>query len=110
MAKKWKDLKDKMSPEARARVEARVKASMTEMPLHKLRQAMKMSQAQLAETLGITQSEVSRMEHRTDMYLSTLRRLIEAMGGDLEIVARMPDGNVRISSFDQIEDRELVEA
>jgi transcriptional regulator with XRE-family HTH domain len=62
-----------------------------EMTLAKLREARLRSQAQIAEKLGIKQAAVSRLERRTDMYLSTLRELIAAMGGRLQIVAEFPD-------------------
>ncbi len=50
--------------------------------------------------LEIAQSEVSKIEHRTDLYLSTLRSYIEAMGGELDIIARFPDGAIRVSQFE----------
>jgi hypothetical protein len=56
----------------------------------------------LAGALGIQQPAVAKMEKRTDMYISTLRSHIEAMGGQLEITAHFPDGSVRISNFSQI--------
>ena len=58
----------------------------------------------MAVTLHTRQSNVSRIEKRTDMYISTLRGVIKATGGDLEIVARFPDGNVRINQFEDIEE------
>ena len=64
--------------------------------LDEIRRARQMTQETLAETLGMTQSEVSKVEHRTDVYVSTLRRYIEAMGGELEIVARFPNGSVQV--------------
>jgi len=70
-----------------------------EMPMHELRQAKALSQAAVAKRLQITQAAVSKLEHRADVYVSTLRDYIEAMGGRLEIVARFPDGEVRISNF-----------
>ncbi|CUJ75442.1 Uncharacterised protein [Achromobacter xylosoxidans] len=71
------------------------------LPLHKLRHAKAISQIELAKTLHVHQTAISKMEHRTDMYVSTLREYIKAMGGDLEIVARFPDGAVKISNFDE---------
>ena len=56
----------------------------------------------LAEALHIQQPAIAKMEKRTDMYISTLRSHIEAMGGELEVIARFPDGDVRISNFSQI--------
>ena len=64
--------------------------------LGELRRARNMTQETLAETLGMTQSEVSEVEHRNDVYASTLRRHVEAMGGELEIIARFPDGEVEV--------------
>jgi len=92
-----------MSPEARARAEEKKRQLMQEMPLQELRQARKMSQEQLAKNLHTRQSNISRIEKRTDMYISTLREIIKAMGGDLEIVARFPDGNVKISQFEDLD-------
>lgn len=71
-----------------------------EMTLQQLRKAREQSQQELAKKLGVKQAEVSRLERRTDMYLSTLRAYVEAMGGCLEITARFPDRKaVRISHF-----------
>lgn len=71
-----------------------------ELPLHELRQTKAFSQVNLAKALHVHQAAISKMEHRTDMYISTLREYIRAMGGDLEIVARFPDGAIKISNFD----------
>ncbi len=74
-----------------------------ELTLAQLRQARQRSQAELAEKLGVQQSAISRLERRTDMYLSTLTGIIEAMGGTLEIIARFPDQPpVRINQFESL--------
>ena len=65
--------------------------------------ARELSQVALADLLEASQLEVSRIEHRTDLYVSTLRRYVEAMGGELDIVARFPDGSVRINQFEELE-------
>lgn len=104
MARKFSDLRAKMSPEARARVDARVVAALQQLPLLELRKARSLSQQKLAEALDTTQGEVSKIEHRTDLYLSTLRNYIEAMGGELDIIARFKDGAVRISTFQDVSD------
>jgi transcriptional regulator with XRE-family HTH domain len=78
---------------------ARLKESMA---LEELRDALRMTQQELAETLQVDQSAVSKLEHRTDMYVSTLRRCIAAMGGQLEIRAVFPEGTVRINQFERI--------
>jgi len=103
MAKKFAELEAKMSVAALARSDALYRQHSAEMPLHELRQAKALSQVKLAESLHVNQAAISKMEHRTDMYISTLRDYIRAMGGDLEIVANFPDGSVKISNFTAIE-------
>ena len=99
MAQKFAALRAKMSPHAQARSKAMAEEMLRELPLHELRRARELSQARLAELLETTQGEISKIEHRTDVYLSTLRSYIQAMGGELEIIARFPDGAVRVSQF-----------
>ena len=101
MAKNFNELRKRMSPEALARSETRVKKLLAEMPLDELREARKLTQEQLAEQMGIKQAAVSRLERRADMYVSTLGRMIEAMGGRLEIRAVFPDGPVAITRFSE---------
>jgi len=103
MAKKYRELQDRMSPEAQALARDRARQMLADMPLQGLRQARRLSQETLADSLSITQPQVSKIEHSTDLYLSTLRRYVEAMGGDLEIVARFPEGLVRITQFQALE-------
>ena len=91
-----------MSPERRAKIDEKVKATLAEMPLQELRNARGLSQKMLAEALNIQQPAIAKLEKRTDMYISTLRSHIKAMGGELDIIARFPDGNVSISNFSQI--------
>ncbi|MDQ2665588.1 MAG: helix-turn-helix domain-containing protein [Gemmatimonadota bacterium] len=101
--KKFRDLANRtMSPESIGRAAARTREMVAAMPLQELRRARALSQAQLASALEATQPEVSKIEQRTDMYVSTLRSYIEAMGGQLDIVARFPDGDVEITQFNQV--------
>ncbi len=102
MAKKFSELRAQMPPESRARADAQAQAMLAEMPLNELRQARGLSQKMLAETLHVKQPSIAKLEKRTDMYLSTLRSHIEAMGGELEVVARFPDGAVKISNFSEL--------
>ncbi len=102
MANKFNKLRAQMSPESRARAEVKAQAMLAEMPLNELRQARGLSQKMLAEVLHVQQPSVAKLEKRTDMYISTLRSHIEAMGGELEVVARFPDGTVKISNFSEI--------
>jgi transcriptional regulator with XRE-family HTH domain len=91
-----------MSPERRARNVAASKKMVEEMPLDELREARELTQEQLARVLRVNQAAVSKMERRTDMYLSTLQGIIKAMGGQLEIRAVFPDGVVRINQFQDL--------
>ena len=68
-----------------------------------------MTQENLAKVLSVDQSQVSRVEKRTDMYVSTLRSFVEALGGELEIRAVFPDGAVKVTQFEDL-DRKLVGA
>ena len=103
MAKKFQNLAEKMSPQAQARAKLRTKAMLAEMPLVELRHARTMSQENIAVLLKVKQSSVSKLEKRTDMYISSLRSYIEAMGGELDIVARFPEGEVRINQFEELD-------
>ncbi len=102
MAKKFSQLLTQMPPERLVRIEKETQAMLQEMALTDLRKARRMSQAELARNMGIKQPSVADMEKRTDMYISTLRSLIEGMGGKLEIVASFPDAEVRIKNFSEI--------
>lgn len=101
--RKFSELRARMSPESRARAEAQAQTMLAEMPLNELRQARGLSQKMLAEVLHIQQPSIAKLERRTDMYLSTLRSHIEAMGGELEVIARFPDGAVKISNFSSLD-------
>lgn len=102
MAKKFSELRSQMSPESRARAESKAQTMLAEMPLNELRQARGLSQKMLADLLHVQQPSIAKIEKRTDMYISTLRSHIEAMGGELEVVARFPDGTVKISNFSEL--------
>jgi len=105
MARKFAELEKKMSPESRARSDAKAQKMLTEMALDELRAARKITQEHLAKILNVKQSSISKMEHRTDMYLSTLADFIRAMGGTLEIRAVFADGVVKIEGFGEIEEK-----
>jgi DNA-binding transcriptional regulator YiaG len=96
MARNFNELRNKMSPQARARSEAAAREAIQALPLSKIRDAQNITQVELAKRLNIDQSAVSKIEHRTDMYLSTLSDVIRAMGGQLELTARFPSGEVHI--------------
>ena len=110
MARNFNTLLKKMSPRARARVEEGARQMIREMPLDELRSALNLTQVHLAELLSVKQSSISKLERRSDMYISTLRRIIEAMGGQLEIRAILPTGVVRINQFGQVRNPRLIPA
>jgi DNA-binding transcriptional regulator YiaG len=100
--KKWSDIRAGTDPERLEAAALKTAEMLREMPLHELRQARRLSQEALAQVLGTNQAGVSKMERRADMYVSTLRRYLRAMGGDLEITARFPEGSVRINQFEEL--------
>ena len=92
MARNVDDVIKKLSPVRRKKVEARAAVLIAEeMTLQELRQARKLTQVRMAKNLGIAQKQISEIEKRTDMHISTLRRAVEAMGGSLSLVAQFPD-------------------
>lgn len=98
----YNELRRKMSPERRERNEAAAQAMLAEMALAELRKAAGLTQTELAGVLGVSQANLSKLEHQSDIQVGTLRRLVEAIGGHLELVVTMPKGDkVRISQFSE---------
>lgn len=95
-------LRQRMTPERRARNAAATNEMLAEMALHELRQARERSQEELARALKVGQPAVAKLERRTDMYVSNLRRYVEALGGSLEITARFADASVTITNFEDL--------
>jgi len=102
MARNFKVLREKMAPASRERSRLLAAKYRAEMPLDELREAREMTQAHLARILKVNQAAVSKMERRTDMYVSTLQDFVKAMGGELRITAQFPDGVVEISQFESM--------
>lgn len=100
MAQNFRELEAKLPPESRARAKARAKEMMADMLLSEIRKAVGLTQEELSESLGVKQPTLSRLESQGDMQISTLRRLIHALGGELEIIARLPGGVIRLSQFE----------
>ncbi|MBX3059287.1 MAG: XRE family transcriptional regulator [Anaerolineae bacterium] len=100
MAKSFDELKEKMSPERREKIEDEAQAILISMALQELRQTRHLTQQDLANILNVNQAALSKMENQTDMRVSTLRKLLEAMGGTLKIVAEFPEGEVVINQFE----------
>ena len=103
MAKSFNTLKENISIERKGKIAERITEALAQMPLAELRQARKLTQEQIARSMKIKQASVSKMEGQADMYISTLRKYITAMGGELEIVAKFPDGNICIDKFKALE-------
>ena len=99
MAKNFQELENMMPAGSRTRVKERAREMMTEMLLSELRKSAGVTQEELASSLGIKQPTLSRIESQNDMQISTLRHVIESLGGELEIIAHLPSGDVRLSQF-----------
>ena len=100
MARKFNELREKMSPKRRAKSTLKAQEMMADMLLSEIRKQTGLTQIDLAERLGITQPTLSKLESQEDMQLSTLRRIIEALGGELEVIARLPgDKTVKLGQF-----------
>jgi len=102
MARNFRELEAKMSPDRVAAVKARAKEIMVEMLLAEVRKEVGLTQEDLARAMGIKQPSLSKLESQDDMQLSTLRRLIHALGGELELIAHMPGGDIRIKQFAEV--------
>jgi transcriptional regulator with XRE-family HTH domain len=90
-----------MDPERRARNAEKAAALIAAIDLAELRGTRNLTQEELAERLQISQSNVSRLEHRDDILVSTLRQVVEAMGGELRVRAVFPDGEVRLTRYEK---------
>lgn len=92
MARNVNDIINSLPARRRRKIEKRAVALIAEeMTLQELRRAREMTQVRMAKSLGVAQKQISEIEKRTDMHISTLRRSIEAMGGKLSLVAEFPD-------------------
>ena len=88
----WTEIKRGMKPETRLRVEAEATQLSAELHLAQIRKARGLTQEAVAELLGVSQAEVSKMERRSELYIGTLKKFIEAMNGELVLAARFADG------------------
>ena len=100
MAKKFSELRARMSPEAQARAAARAEAMLVEMQLQELRKARKVTQVEVAKAMSVEQAAISKLERRDDMYVSTLREYVKALGGELKLVASCPDADILVHPFE----------
>ena len=97
MPKKWSAITHKSTPERVGRVRERAHIAAAILELDELRRHRGLTQAQLAGMIGVTQSALSQIEHARNLELSTLRKVIESMGGTLKIIAQFPDEAVALS-------------
>src|ERR1035441_6630999 len=102
----FRELLEVMPAARQQRIEKRFQKSLAAMPLDQLRKAQQMTQLRLAEVLGINQADVSKIEHSSDIRVSTLADYVEAIGGRLEIRAVFKDREVRISQFEELRSEE----
>src|SRR5438132_10153884 len=99
--KKFSELRQQVraDPERAARVQAHKASLLAELSLAEVRHARQITQGEVAAALNTTQSAVSRLEHQADLYVSTLKKYVEAVGGRLQIFAEFPDARVPINAF-----------
>ena len=102
MTKKFSSLRAQMAAKARTQSRQRARDILKAMTLNELRRTRRITQGMLATAMQTSQSEVSKLEQRRDAYVSTLQSYVRALGGELDIVARFPDGCVRISQFSTV--------
>ncbi|HID28386.1 MAG TPA: helix-turn-helix domain-containing protein [Desulfobacterales bacterium] len=100
MAKSFKNLLDTLPPERLERMEDRAQGMLLEMALQEIRQNRHLTQRQLASSLNLDQAVLSKMENHSDIPVSTLRKLVSAMGGKLKLIAEFPDEEIIIGQFD----------
>ena len=102
MSKSFKKLLADMPEERLGKIKIKTDVLKNELALKELRQAMELTQEELAKELHVNQAAVSKFESQSDIYISTLRKILFAMGGELKIVAHFDDGDVLINQFDDI--------
>jgi transcriptional regulator with XRE-family HTH domain len=93
MARKFEELRAKMSPERQARNRAATRAMLVEIGLDELRKLKEITQVDLAKEMEMDQSALSRIERQADMHISTLKAVVEALGGKLTLRVDFPDGD-----------------
>jgi transcriptional regulator with XRE-family HTH domain len=103
MVRSPKELGRTVNSDADGREQHPSEGALAAMPLDALRDARQLTQVQMARLLKISQGAVSKVERRTDMFVSTLRNYVRAIGGDLEIRAVFPEGDVLIDQFGTLE-------
>lgn len=99
MAHKFEKLENKMNPKTVTRAKQKAKNIMAEMLLAEIRKETGFTQLDIAKAIGIKQPTLSKLESQQDMQISTLKKLIQALGGQLELTAHFPRGDIKITQF-----------
>lgn len=102
MSKPFRNLVDSISPERKRKIDSRTNELLREMEIGELRRALDITQEELAVALEMKQSAISRIEHQSDMFISTLGSILSAMGATLKIVASFPEGDIQINQFEDV--------
>lgn len=102
MARSFKNLRKKMSKSAQRASRSKTSEMLREMHLNDLRKMRQKTQQDLAQSLRVEQPYISKLERQSDMYISKLRDYLAAIGGELIITAKFPDGDVRINQFEEL--------
>jgi len=101
VAKTFRELVTRTSNTKTRRIAAqRTRELLAEMVLSEIRQALGKTQTQMARAAGMKQPSWAKLEGQSDMLISTLRKVMKAMGGELELTVRFPQGRVRLKQFD----------
>ena len=105
MSMPFKNLIEKMPVKRQLRIKKKVRTLKDQMALAELRKALELTQGQIADTMRINQAAVSKFEHQSDLYISTLRKILSSMGAELKIIAQFPHADVEITQFDNLRDQ-----
>jgi transcriptional regulator with XRE-family HTH domain len=101
MAKSFDELvKRTTTKKTRAKAARRTQELLGELLLSEVRELMGKSQREVAESLGIKQPSLSKLEKQSDIQISTLQKIVKALGGELQVLAKFPKGTVKIDQFD----------
>jgi len=109
MSKPFRNLIEKMPAERRQRITQKAKNLKTQMAIGELRRALELTQEQVAGSLNVKQAAISKIEHQSDIYIGTLRKVLTAMGAELRIVAHFPDTDVEIDQFADLQKTPLLD-
>jgi transcriptional regulator with XRE-family HTH domain len=103
MSKPFKNLIEKMPAERQERIKQKAKNLKNQMALGELRRALELTQEQVAGSLNMNQAAISKIEHQSDIYICTLRKILSGMGAELKIIAHFPDTDVVIDQFTDLQ-------